>query len=441
MDDPALTRLMLGSTTDGVPDDDDLEITSALGADIEAAGSPPKPVSYRARSASSPATSVTGRVSRSDLGRGRPSASTPTSPVDLPGAMWKHVDAEDDGGADDEYSSSGTPVPRPRPRRRPGETAARPGRPRSQSTPIFPHVSQDPVHRRRRGLVALVLVLLLALTSGVTGYWYVAHGRWTSAPAITGHNLATAQAAADQAGFSLATTEAFSETVPAGVLISTEPLAGARVLKGSHINAVVSKGPERYAMPGLANMNLAQATDAIQSARLSVGKVTKAWHETAAVNSVLQASQKPGTLLKPGTSIDLVISQGRQPIAIPSVVGKGSSAATGTLTALGFKVTSTEQNNDKVAKGDVVSQSPAKGSGHKGDTVKLVISKGPVLVAVPRVTGADEATARQRLANAGFTTKVVYNTEAWVRLNVVAAQDPVSGKLAPKGSTVTIYVS
>nr|WP_255521366.1 PASTA domain-containing protein [Tessaracoccus sp. SD287] len=63
------------------------------------------------------------------------------------------------------------------------------------------------------------------------------------------------------------------------------------------------------------------------------------------------------------------------------------------------------------------------------------------MVSVPKVTGADEATAKQRLTNAGFAVKVVYNTEAWVRLNVVAVQDPGVAKQAPKGSTVTIYVS
>ena len=194
-------------------------------------------------------------------------------------------------------------------------------------------------------------------------------------------------------------------------------------------------------MPSLADMNLVQATQAIESANLKIGQVTRAYHATAPVDRVLTASQAPEASLKRDTPVDLVVSRGPKPIAITNHAGKQSTVAVKTLSALGFTVTSTEQTHDSIPKGQVISQSPNKGNGKAGDTITLVVSKGPVLVTVPKVTGADEATASQRLTNAGFTVKVVYNTEAWVRLNVVAVQDPGVAKQAPKGSTVTIYVS
>lgn len=439
VDDPALTETMMASTRHDLVDDETTLAASpasparrrGLVDDVNAAVEPPPvPVSFRPRSASSPATTTTGPLAHRSTpspGNREPSVvldlrrrpRTPTSPVDLPtGRTWRRVADEDTEQA-----------------------AARPARPRSQQTPIFPHMSHDPVHRRRRGLVALVLVLLLAVVAGGSGYWYMAHGRWTTAVAVQGTTLEQAEASAKQAGFIFSTSQAYSEDVPAGQVISTDPAGGSRVLKGSQIRAVVSAGPERFQMPDLASSTLAQATEKITSANLTVGKVTKAWHGSAPVDRVLQASQAPGAKLKRGTPIDLVISQGPRPITITDHAGSTAADATAKLTQLGFKVTSGETNHDSVAKGTVVSQSPNKGTGKAGDTIKLVVSKGPVMVKVPKVTGADEETAKQRLGNAGFKTKVVYNTEAWVRLNVVAAQDPGASSSAPKGSTVTLYVS
>ena len=237
------------------------------------------------------------------------------------------------------------------------------------------------------------------------------------------------------------TTQQHSETVPAGRVISTDPSSGERVLKGAQIAAVISAGPERFSMPSLAEMDLEQASAAITAANLKVGTVTKAYHETAPVGRVLQAGQAPGASLKRDTPVNLVISQGPRPITVPNLAGQKLADATAALTKLGFRVTHSETNSDTAPKGQVISQDPNNGTGRAGDTIKLVVSKGPVMVTVPTVTGADEATAKQRLGNAGLKVKVVYNTEAWVRLNVVAAQDPGANRTAPKGSTVTIYVS
>ena len=62
-------------------------------------------------------------------------------------------------------------------------------------------------------------------------------------------------------------------------------------------------------------------------------------------------------------------------------------------------------------------------------------------VDVPSVTGADEKTARHRLGLAGLRVRVVYNTPADMRLDVVAKQDAKAKSQMPKGSTVTIFVS
>ena len=59
-------------------------------------------------------------------------------------------------------------------------------------------------------------------------------------------------------------------------------------------------------------------------------------------------------------------------------------------------------NSDTVPLGRVISQDPSTGTGSKGDEIALVVSKGPVLVAVPKVRGMGLDAATQRLEAAGF---------------------------------------
>ena len=76
----------------------------------------------------------------------------------------------------------------------------------------------------------------------------------------------------------------------------------------------------------------------------------------------------------------------------------------------------------------------------KGETVTLVVAKGPAAVAVPNVVGADKATARQTLEAAGF--KVKEEPEAGINLGLgyVTRQEPASGE-APYGSEITIWLN
>ena len=89
-------------------------------------------------------------------------------------------------------------------------------------------------------------------------------------------------------------------------------------------------------------------------------------------------------------------------------------------------------------KGRVLSQSPRDGTLFKGDTVTLVVSKGPVLVEVPNVVGQQVQRARRILLDAGFTVEVREALGGF--FHTVRLQDPAAGSKVPKGSTVTLTI-
>ena len=151
---------------------------------------------------------------------------------------------------------------------------------------------------------------------------------------------------------------------PKGVVISVDPGPGTnRAPWRPTSSLVVSKGPERYAVPPIVGMTLAEATARIEAVNLTVGKVSKAFDEKVPDGQVVSAKPGPGASLKKSTAVALTVSKGRKPIDVPDLTGTVATKASRQLSDLGLKVDATKQeNSDTVAKGKVISQSPRDGT-------------------------------------------------------------------------------
>ncbi|WP_144009323.1 Stk1 family PASTA domain-containing Ser/Thr kinase [Enemella evansiae] len=297
-------------------------------------------------------------------------------------------------------------------------------------------VAQRPV-RRRGALVALVLLVLAGVVGG--GGWWLLDGRYVAAPTIAGQPQAVAAQAVSAAGLQLTTEQAYSETVPAGQVMSTDPVAGADVVRGGELHAVISRGPERFDMPKVTGMGRQEATSALTAANLSVGKVGEEWDEQAPAGQVTSASVEPGTKLKRGDKVDLVISKGPKPIPITNYSRRSASDAQDKLESAGFTVEVRTENSKTVPAGQVISQSPGSGTGRKGDKITLVRSLGPVMVAVPEVKAMSVADATAAMQKAGFTVQSK-PSDTYLGLGFVASTDPGAGAKAPEGSTITLLL-
>ncbi len=317
-------------------------------------------------------------------------------------------------------------APPPR-RRRPCDrrTAPQPRRPR----------------RSRRGPLLLVLALLLAATAGL-GAWWFGWARYTSTPGVLGLGRAAAVQKIEAAGLDAELgPRAFSETVPAGRVVDTDPDAGSRILDGGTVTVVLSLGKERYDVPKTRGLTEDEAQDAITGTHLSFGETIGRWSETVPEGTILGSNPKAGTTLRPGAAVDLFVSRGPHPIHVRDWTGKEADRAEKALTAQGLEVDrSTEEFSDTVAEGRVISQTPTSGTLFRGDTVRLVVSKGPELVEVPGgLVASGEEDARQKLEALGFVVDVQHDP-GYIGLGYVFHVDPGSGSMVPKGSTITLYL-
>lgn len=325
-------------------------------------------------------------------------------------------------------------------------TAALPVAGRAQTTASIPTSSSAlattpprAVARRRRRWPWVLVALSAALLAATL--WAFTSGPLepTPVPKLAGSEVAKAHDALAAVGLTGRDSEAFSEDIPAGVVISSTPTEGTTVWKWNTVDLVVSKGQERYAVPTLAGATLDAGLQALRDAHLSSGTQGQEFSETVPEGSIISSDPVAGTPLPPGGAVNLVVSKGRQPIDVPDFTGKPYADAEAALTAAGLAPTvSEQQNSDTVPKGSVISQQPARGQLFKGDAVTFVVSKGPVLVAVPDVFGKQQGEAKSILEAAGF--KVSVEKLLGGVFGTVRSTDPAAGTQVPKGSTVTIRV-
>ncbi|MFT4264861.1 MAG: PASTA domain-containing protein, partial [Nocardioides sp.] len=294
--------------------------------------------------------------------------------------------------------------------------------------------------RRRRGPLGVLLAVLLIAAVGA-GAWWVGFARYTTTPGVLGLTQAKATAKLEALGLHVEVSDpAWSDTVAAGRVMSSDPDGGNRVLDGGTVTITLSKGPEIYQLPDLAGKSLDEAQDAIAGLKLSFGKAVRKFSETVPEGQVIRTDPAAGTELRPGSNVDVWVSKGRQPIEVTSWVGKKGSDAKAALEKAGLKVTSDSRYDDSVAKGLVISQTPETGTLYQGDGVSLLVSKGPELVEVPgglRASGVDSATAK--LEALGFKVKTAHSS-MYLGLGYVSSTDPGSGTMLPKGSTITLYL-
>jgi serine/threonine-protein kinase len=332
------------------------------------------------------------------------------------------------------------PVRAPEPSRDVADRQPPPARrPSRAPSPIAP-VTTTPRRRSVKGPLVLLLSLLLVAGIGVGAYWF-GWARYTTTPAVLGLDEAAAGARLERAGLDPEAGEpAYSENVAAGLVIATDPGPGGKVLDGGTVTLTLSLGPERYDVPQLEGQTEDQAQDALAATNLVFGTSVGRWSETVPEGQVIRTSPKAGTTVKPGATVDLVLSKGRKPITVKDWTGRSLDAARAALEKRGLEVSVTgEEFSDTVAEGDVISQDPTTGTLFRGDTVSFVVSKGPELVEVPRVRAMGVEAATELLQGLGFDVRTE-EADGYLGLGFVFSSDPEQGDQVPKGSTITLFL-
>lgn len=307
--------------------------------------------------------------------------------------------------------------------------------------------------RRARGALLLTVVLLLATLAGGVGWWFGSGpGSLVAVPDVAGSTYEEAAATLTEDGFEPSKQDRFSLDVPAGTVLETDPGRGQRLDQGAAVTVIVSAGPQPHTVDTLNGKTEDEARQYLSGINVTVGDDPLLLFSDAAEGIVINAFVTPrsggeayacaeGCDLFEADTIDLYVSAG----AFPDVAGLSVGDATSTLSAKGLTVTSEPQYvfNAEVDKDRVigVGDRAEEGNWRPGDSVQLIVSKGPELFPVPNVTGLTRDEAAQKIRDAGF--EPVWNA-IWSAFpndfTEVSGTDPGPDSQRQRGVKVTLQI-
>lgn len=235
-------------------------------------------------------------------------------------------------------------------------------------------------------------------------------------------------------------TEAYSDSIAKGDIISTDPAnVGSHVSKRRHqkVKVVVSKGVKQATVPAdILDADSANGKDPVKALKEAgfdnierTPDSDDAYSMDVPQGALLSLSVDPGATLSHNTKITVTLSQGPKPVTMPNIVGESKDEAQQALDGLKLTVDWSEQFDDKIPQGQVMSASAKAGDElHWGDAIEVVVSKGPQTVTLPNYVGQRASDAKSALEKLGFSVKISSQiTLDSSQDKKVASQDPVGG--------------
>ncbi len=309
--------------------------------------------------------------------------------------------------------------------------------------------AQEEQQDKKRSKAPIVIIaIILVLVLGGLG-WAFASGilppkEMVLVPNVQNMTQQEAQSTLEQRGLSVGTiTQAQSDTVSEGNVMSQDPAMNSSVAKNTTVNLVVSSGkttPKTVQVPNLIGLTASEAEQQLSAAGLK-GSSKSDYSDSFQQGQVFKQEPTANSQTTAGSTVTYTISSGKESknVSVPSVIGTSESSAKSTLEGIGLNVKVEEGTSETVGKGEVCKQSIEAGTSvSSGSTITITVSTGnssSTKASVPSVTGMKNGEATAALKNAGFEVKKQYaaGTE-----DEVLDQSPSGGTKAESGSTVTI---
>jgi len=185
-----------------------------------------------------------------------------------------------------------------------------------------------------------------------------------SVPQVTGLSQAAAETALRKAGLTPGTvTQTASDTIGAGIVVSTDPVAGTSWPQTKPVGIMVSAGPP---LPNFVGQQFQDAQGQTQSGNYQLQQVPDA-NSTQPQGTITSQSPAPGTPITPGEVVTVHVSNGPPQVPVPDVTGDSVGHATRILEQAGFQV----QVNSGIFSGNSVSSESPSGQAPQGSTITL----------------------------------------------------------------------
>lgn len=209
----------------------------------------------------------------------------------------------------------------------------------------------------------------------------------------------------------------FSDSIPEGNIIFTNPdFSGGKISKRNNgrLKVVVSKGIRKSTIPeDIMDPTSSAGKNPIKA--LKKAGFTSITHKSSddiysleiPKGCVVEISPTPGMQMNHNKNITVILSKGPMPVSMPDVVNLTKEEASKAFAEAKLVPNYSEDFNDKVEKGKIISASVQKGAQlHWGDKLDVVVSKGPKTITMPDVRNKNANEARRILESLGLKVNI-----------------------------------
>jgi serine/threonine-protein kinase len=250
-----------------------------------------------------------------------------------------------------------------------------------------------------------------------------------------------AQAALSRLGLSAHVTQAPSESVAGGTVISQQPSPETLIPPSGVVELIVSVGLPVIEITDLRSFSREDAERYLRNAKLTP-KFTEKF-DKAPRDAVIAQDPAAGTRVPVRGVVTLTVSKGLSPVATPDIVSLLLSDAVKTLRTRKLDVNVADrQPSDNIPRNVIASQDPKPGTKvDPGTKINVVISTGPAETVVPDVGGRAFDDAMTTMRNSGFVPHIVYLPQASLAAGTVIDQTPSASSTLHHGDAVTLTIA
>ncbi|HUI04621.1 MAG TPA: protein kinase [Acidimicrobiales bacterium] len=196
-----------------------------------------------------------------------------------------------------------------------------------------------------------------------------------------------------------------------------------------------------HRVPVVTGLTVSQAQRAVHRDRFHI--VVTGHHTSTTVpdGQILRQTPGPKTKVKEGSNVDVVVSAGFPPVAVPSLaaVQGGCAAINAALAAAHLASACGPASSPTVPAGTVIDWNP-KGTVAWGSTVTVTVSTGPPIETIPSLSGQNCQGATTTLQSVHLAASCVPEyTESGTPVGQVIDWSPATQ--AAEGATVTVHIS
>ena len=226
-------------------------------------------------------------------------------------------------------------------------------------------------------------------------------------PDLTGSDQAEALNKLQNLGFKVGIENSADPNVPSGSVIKTQPAANTIINPDSLVTIIVSVGPEAFPIPYIIDLETARGIYIIEQSGFKIGQKIEVNDDTVPRGFIISQNPVAGTKMSPGSTVDLVISNGPSLIEITDLSRKSLVDAIQILETLGLQYEFIEEYSEDVSVGLVSHTTPEAGEIVTPDEIVTIVVSLGIKLEVPEVEGLTYQEALDTLEDAGLLATVV----------------------------------